>query len=326
MRQTRTQRTAWYRTAVDHTKLKLLAQTDNTTGLLYLSGFALLLSVSGFLAFLSIGTLWVIPAFLAYGGIWVFATSIAHETCHGTAFRSRWLNESVLFLSGLMVQQTPTGLRWTHVRHHNHTGIKDKDVELVLANPLSWRRFLWGQLCDVNSLSYYAKLVVLLSLGKPDPEHLDCLSYKALKRACWEARIFFLVYGLVILWSLLLQTWLPIIMLLFPRVAGAPVHGVILATQHIGLDQNVRDYRATTRTMKINPLLRFIYWNMNYHIEHHMYRMVPFHALPVLHDEIKHDCPEPTRGIHGALQEIFHTIKKQKLDPNYSLPRAFNSS
>ena len=115
-------------------------------------------------------------------------------------------------------------------------------------------------------------------------------------------------------------------MLLFPRVAGAPVHGVILATQHIGLDQNVRDYRATTRTMKINPLLRFIYWNMNYHIEHHMYRMVPFHALPALHNEIKHDCPEPTQGIHGALQEIFHTIKKQKLDPDYSLPRAFGSS
>ena len=70
MRQTRTQRTAWYRTAVDHTKLKLLAQTDNTTGLLYLSGFVLMLSVFGFLAFLNIGTLWVIPAFLAYGGMW----------------------------------------------------------------------------------------------------------------------------------------------------------------------------------------------------------------------------------------------------------------
>ena len=54
MRQTRTQRTAWYRTAVDHTKLKLLAQTDNTTGLLYLSGFILMLSISGFFAFLSI--------------------------------------------------------------------------------------------------------------------------------------------------------------------------------------------------------------------------------------------------------------------------------
>ena len=52
----------------------------------------------------------------------------------------------------------------------------DKDVELVLTNPLSWRGFLWGQLCDVNSIFYYAKLVVLLSIGQPDQEHRDCLS------------------------------------------------------------------------------------------------------------------------------------------------------
>jgi len=29
---------------------------------------------------------------------------------------------------------------------------------------------------------------------------------------------------------------------------------------------------------------------MNYHIEHHMYRMVPFHGLPALHNAIKYEC------------------------------------
>ena len=127
----RQRRAPWYRTPVAHTTLKHLVQTNDWIGLIYLGGFIVALSFSGYLAFLSIDTLWSIPAFLLYGGIWVFATSIVHETCHGTAFRSRWLNETVLFLAGLLVQQTPTGLRWTHVRHHNHTGMVDKDVEPV---------------------------------------------------------------------------------------------------------------------------------------------------------------------------------------------------
>ena len=318
-------RAPWYRTPVDHTTLKRLVQTNDRIGLVYLGGFVVALGFSGYLAFLSINTLWSIPAFLTYGGGWVFATSIVHETCHGTAFRSHWLNETVLFLSGALVQQTPTGLRWTHARHHNHTGMADKDVELVLTNPLSWRGFLWGQLCDVNSIFYYAKLVVLLSIGQPDQEHRDCLSKIALRRTCWEARAFLLVYTLVILWSILLHTWWPVLIFLFPRITGAPVHGVILATQHIGLAQNARDYRMTTRTMLVNPLLRFVYWNMNYHIEHHMYRMVPFHALPALHNEIKHDCPPPTRGVHAALKEMFDTVARQQFAPDYSLPRVINS-
>ncbi|RWE71309.1 MAG: fatty acid desaturase, partial [Mesorhizobium sp.] len=52
--------------------------------------------------------------------------------------------------------------------------------------------------------------------------------------------------------------------------------------QHIGLADNVTDHRLNTRTVYMNPISRFIYWNMNYHVEHHMFPMVPYHALPRL--------------------------------------------
>jgi fatty acid desaturase len=45
----------------------------------------------------------------------------------------------------------------------------------------------------------------------------------------------------------------------------------------------------------MNPVSRFIYWNMNYHVEHHMFPMVPYHALPRLHATIKDDLPPPNR-------------------------------
>jgi fatty acid desaturase len=314
-------RPKWYRTPIKRAELKRLAQTDNRTGLLYLLGFSALLGTSGLLAALSIGSGWALPAFMFYGGVWVFATSIAHETCHGTAFRTRLLNEIVLYLAGMMVQQTPTGLRWTHLRHHNQTSIVGKDVEIVLTNPMDWTGFLSRQLADLNSIGYYARSVVQLAVGRPDQDHRACLSKRALTRVTWEARSFLLVYCFIALWALATWSWWPILMFFLPRIAGAPVHGIILATQHTGLAQGVHDYRVTTRTMYINSILQFIYWNMNYHVEHHMYRMVPFHALPGLHAAIRHDCPVPTQGVISALREMFSAVARQQVEPAYVLPR-----
>ena len=74
-------------------------------------------------------------------------------------------------------------------------------------------------------------------------------------------------------------------------------------TQHAGLGENVLDHRLNTRTVYMNPVIRFLYWNMNYHVEHHMFPMVPYHRLAELHEEIKHDCaaavPVAVGGVQG---------------------------
>jgi fatty acid desaturase len=64
-------------------------------------------------------------------------------------------------------------------------------------------------------------------------------------------------------------------------------------TQHAGMAENVLDHCLNCRTVYMNPINRFLYWNMNYHIEHHMYPLVPLHALPALHEMVKDDCPRP---------------------------------
>ena len=43
----------------------------------------------------------------------------------------------------------------------------------------------------------------------------------------------------------------------------------------------------------MNPIHRYLYWNMNYHLEHHMFPLVPYHRLPKLHALVKDDCPMP---------------------------------
>ena len=62
-------------------------------------------------------------------------------------------------------------------------------------------------------------------------------------------------------------------------------------TQHAGLIDNSNDFRKSCRTIFLNPFLSFLYWKMNYHIEHHMYPGVPFYNLPKLHNAIYQSLP-----------------------------------
>jgi fatty acid desaturase len=64
-----------------------------------------------------------------------------------------------------------------------------------------------------------------------------------------------------------------------------------------------------------------MYWNMNYHVEHHMFPMVPYHAVARLHDELKADMPKPYNGLWEAYREIIPTLLKQVKDPSYYVKR-----
>ena len=86
-----------------------------------------------------------------------------------------------------------------------------------------------------------------------------------------------------------------------PNLYGAwlmPIYGY---TQHAGLAENVLDHRLNCRTVYMNPINRYLYWNMNYHVEHHMFPLVPYHNLPRLHELVKaghaHALREPLGGL-----------------------------
>jgi len=71
----------------------------------------------------------------------------------------------------------------------------------------------------------------------------------------------------------------------------------------------------------MNPLFRFLYWNMNYHVEHHMFPMVPYHALPELHAAMQADCPPAYGGLWAAYREIVPAVLRQLEDPTHFVRR-----
>ncbi len=119
-----------------------------------------------------------------------------------------------------------------------------------------------------------------------------------------------------------MQSILPLMVVGLPRLYGAWHHVMTGVLQHGGLADNVTDHRLNSRTVYMNPLSRFIYWNMNYHIEHHMFPMVPYHALPRLHALIKHDLPAPTPSLAAGFAEMWPAITRQLHNQDYFIRRS----
>jgi len=88
-------------------------------------------------------------------------------------------------------------------------------------------------------------------------------------------------------------------------------------TMHCGLQSGVSDFRKCARTITLDPLSEFLYWHMNWHLEHHMFAAVPCYNLKALHRAVADDMPEP-RTVFSAWREMRETWHRQKSDPEYA--------
>jgi fatty acid desaturase len=140
-------------------------------------------------------------------------------------------------------------------------------------------------------------------------------------KAITIARIWLVIYATIIALSIALQSILPLMLVGLPRLYGAWHMVMVGLLQHGGLADNVTDHRLNSRTVYMNPVSRFLYLNMNYHVEHHMFPMVPYYNLPKLHEVIKHDLPAPSPSIGAAYREMIPAFLRQLRYEDYFLKR-----
>ena len=118
--------------------LKALCRRSDLPGLIYLGKWALALGISGSAVYLALGTAWVWPAMLIYGSVLsVPVYAMSHETAHGTAFRTRWLNETVMWICALLYLEEPLHRRYTHTNHHTYTWHVGKDSQMPFDTPMT---------------------------------------------------------------------------------------------------------------------------------------------------------------------------------------------
>ena len=220
-------------------------------------------------------------ALLPQGLLIVFLFTLSHECTHQTPFRSRWLNEVVGHAAAPLIALPFLWFRYFHLAHHRYTNDPKRDPELADGpRPETWRAYLF-YLSGWGYWSAMARVLWRNARGQFDAPYLPPSRHAAMRI---EARLILALYALAAL-SLLVSPLLFWIWIL-PALIAQPFLRLYLLAEH-GRCPPVANMLENTRTTFTNSLVRFLAWNMPYHIEHHSYPAVPFHRLPSLHHEMQ---------------------------------------
>ncbi|HVO01991.1 MAG TPA: fatty acid desaturase family protein [Candidatus Cybelea sp.] len=318
----------WYRCDIPRVQMKELIQRRDGPAirdtLIWLGAFVIF-AAGGWYFW---GSWACIPFFIGYGVLYGSSSdSRWHECGHGTAFKSLWLNNLVYQIACFMIMREPEIWRWSHTRHHTDTIIVGRDPEIVAMRPPAIFKILlyfFGWPTAFIAL----KKAAIHATGRMLEDEKTFVPESEWPKVTRTARIWLVIHVAVIAAALALRSWLPLMYVgVLPFMYGTWLSVVFGLTQHAGMAEDVLDHRLCARTVYMNPVFRFVYWNMNYHVEHHMFPMVPYHALPKLHEIMKADTPVPCAStIEAYVKEIIPALIRQQRDPAFTIRRPLPSS
>lgn len=326
---------------IEGAKLRQRSKRSDLQGLFQTVGHLALFMCTGALVYFCWSReIWLgfAAALWAHGTIGSFLVGVApHELGHGTVFRTKWVNKLFLYLISLLTWWDPFDYASSHTYHHRYTQYSEGDREnlMPLSPALPLKALL--QLCTVNVFSkpgrpfgkggllstifvtLKSSVGIIGSTEIPSREWLQALhddQPNEARNSMWWSRLLLLFHGSVVAVSILTGFWvIPLLITFFPFIGNWGVFSVGF-TQHCGLREHAPDFRKNTRSIRVNWLTEFLYWRMNWHIEHHMYAGVPCYNLRELAKEIADDMPEP-RTMVGAWREMRETWRRQQDDPSY---------
>ena len=338
----------WYRCKVDPQVMSKLMQCSDFHGLRQVLGILGLWCVTGTVAYAVFynvhrsNWMWTVPlllvALFAHGTVGTFLGGTScHEMSHKTPFKTKSINEFFLRVFAFLSWWDQVWFRPSHIRHHQVTVYHDYDGEVVLPQKLSlkdWQFWLglfgWNPVQTWKTLrTYYGhatgrlstewyKFVLPEDNEKLRREHRNWARFALIGHAVLAA--IFIATGhwfLIVIVNLgtLYCNWLGFL-------TGTP--------QHFGLSPDVPDHRLCCRTFTCSWLTGFLYWNMQYHVEHHMYPAVPFFNLPKLRKVIEHDMPPAPHGLWATWKGMLEIHRRQQTEPTYvfvpAVPRSTGTS
>ncbi len=299
---------------IDPKALRSLMELKNGPGIRYLLIWAALLGTTGYAIYLTQGSYWIILAVFAYGAVLtVPAYAVSHESAHSTFVKTKWLNAAIYWISSLIYLEDPAHRFRSHMRHHNYTWINGIDTQMPFKTPLNIQRWLL-EISNLGQYVYDFKYMILNGLGIHDAFTRSYMPQQDLPLLRRDSRIFLAVYAALVgsawyfaAWDILLTYFV------IPRLAGGVSMQFFTILQHAEMEEDQHDIRRSCRSFDTTWLGRFLYCHINYHIEHHLYPKVPFHALPALQKELGDQLPEPEHGAFATNFRILSTVIRRSM-------------
>lgn len=311
----------WYQCPIPRATLRKLLERRNGPALRdTLLWFALIFG-SGWSTYVLWGSWWAILPYCLYSLLYASTSdSRWHESGHGTAFKTDWLNNVLYEIASFMVMRESTVWRWSHTRHHSDTIIVGRDPEIAVQRPPDLKE-IFLNFFNIGAYRKYFQQITTHAAGRMFSDERTYIPESEFQKIYFKARIAICIYLGAVALALATHSILPLMLIGLVNFFGSWLMVIYGLTQHTGLAENVLDHRLNCRTVYVNFIHRYLYWNMNYHVEHHMFPLVPYHALPQLHAAVKKDMPQPYDGLLAAYREIIPTLLRQVKDPAWHVKR-----
>lgn len=283
--------------------LRGAAQSLGHYGLIVLAG-ALIWMVSS-----RYGVLWALPLMAAQGYLVAFLFMAVHETAHKTAFRSRGLNLAVGYLSGFIIGLPYEYYCLFHWDHHRYTQDPDKDPELIVGvKPASDTQLA---IAYTGLLQVAGRLRLMLGHAITGKVVVPWIPENKSGTIVAEARAYVASYALLLALSLWFSSALLLWVWIVPLIIGRFFLRPYLYAEHTGCDRT-RSAFQNTRTTYTGAIVKWIAWNMPYHVEHHAYPSIPFHALPKLNGIVDGEIVYRGRGYIRTTRETWAWFRRHR--------------
>jgi fatty acid desaturase len=303
---------------IDRERVRELSERSDAKGLARLAIHLTILAATGTGLSLSLGIWWLVPpAMIIHGIVVAFLFTGHHEMIHQTAFKRRWLNDGISFITGFLVFYPALYFRYFHFAHHRFTQDPERDPELTYPPPKTVGAYVWWAIGIPYWHRRFGTSFIHAFTGRakqPFVRDSDVAACVAEARWMWAG------YIAVITASIVFQSWAALIYWVGPILLGQPFLRLYLMAEHTGCASGP-DMIANTRTTLTNGMVRLIAWNMPYHTEHHVYPSVPFHALPALHEEMKPYLQVVEPGYLAVHRGLLSRLEREKPETSDALVR-----
>ena len=125
-----------------------------------------------------------------------------------------------------------------------------------------------------------------------------------------EARVYLLGYALVIAASIATRSLAAVWLWVLPMMVGQLFMRPYLLSEHTGCAHSP-NMLENTHTTYTNAFVHFFAWNMPYHVEHHAYPAVPFHALPRLNTLLAAHIVHSERGYPASFAAVLRHVRQR---------------
>jgi len=315
---------SWYRSPLPPGAMKMLHTKSDWKGGIQTVGWLGIWACTATLALYSFGhwPWWVtVLAVFAHGTVGSFCINAVHELGHGTVFKTKWLNVFFCHICAFIGCINHEMFQTSHTRHHRYTLHPPDDLEVVLPTRLMIKNFFKDGFVTYAGFWWNLKTHIRIARGKFQGEWENTLYPEGqpelrVAQIRW-ARCILAGHAAIFIISMIMGWWLVPVVISFSAFYGGALQFLCNNTQHIGLQDKVGDFRLCCRTFTLNRFAQFLYWDMNFHIEHHMFAAVPCYNLKKLHEIIKNDLPPSPHGLYATWKEIAAIQAKQDIDPSY---------